>query len=205
MVEPNNLKDSTSVTMLFNMVRALGCSLWSPLSSPLFWACSDLVCFDCIHLVNLPSVCRLITILDESMTIVLCANFRCLTEVSVEHRCWLCRCWMWIFPAGSWWFTDRKRWVQRAWLIWTGRDSEGWCWRPNRISQMRSLHKNLVCPDVAGCSVVPFWLHHPLTCLLDKKTERGLASVQWYHSDIHHSKCMKTWHLNLKLFKLNWN
>ncbi len=45
-----------------------------------------------------------------------------------ELQCWSYECWMCIFPAslaaaclsGSWWSTDRRRWAQRAELVWAG-------------------------------------------------------------------------------------
>ncbi len=81
---------------------------------------------------------------------------------------------------GSWWFTDRWRWVQRAELVYSEGCPGWWCWKPSWSLQTGSLHKSLVCPDVGGCSAIPCWLHHPQTCLLCRKT----AGVQQDSSNV---------------------
>ncbi len=99
------------------------------------------------HLLNLLSVSRLVTILDEADQCgVICklqeldrGGFRCAVvcvctgrraagrEHSPEElQCWSYGCWMCIFPAslaclsGSCWSTDRWTWAQRAELVWAG-------------------------------------------------------------------------------------
>ncbi len=53
-----------------------------------------------------------------------------------------------------------------------------------RVSGMMVLKAELlVCPDAAGWSSVPCWLHHPQTCLLCRKTADSPVRVQWRPSD----------------------
>ncbi len=159
------------------------------------------------QLFNLLSVSRLVTVLIEADNCgVICelqeldrGVFRCAVigvqgeeqwereHIPEGHQCWSYRCWMRIFPAslaaaclsGSWWSTDTWRWAQRAELIWTGGGLGWWCWRPRWSPQTGSLHKSLVYPNVVGYNAVPFWLHHPPTCLLGKQTAGGPVRVQW--------------------------
>ncbi len=101
-----------------------------------------------------------------------------------EHRlCWLWESWMWICPASlsaaclseMWWSTDRWRWAQRAVSVCLREGRAGWYWRPNWSPQIISLHNYQVCQGVARCNAVPFWLHHPQTCLPCTQTKEGPA------------------------------
>ncbi len=107
-----------------------------------------------------------------------------------ELQCWSYGCWMRIFPAslaaaylsGSWWFTDRWRWGgELCQFILKG--VRMMVLKAELKSTNRSSHKSLVCPDVAGWSAVPCWLHHPQTCLLCRQTAGGPVRVQWRPSD----------------------
>ncbi len=124
-------------------------------------------------------------------------NFRSLTEmcsrwctgrsvVGREHspeelQCWSYGCWMRIFPAslaaaclsGSCWSTDRQRWRRRAVSVYSEGCPGWWCLKRSWSLQTGSSHKSLVCPDAAGWSAVPCWLHLPQTCLLCRQTAGG--------------------------------
>ncbi len=207
MVVPRNLNDSTAFTELFMIVsggRAGGFLLKSTIISTVLSVLSFRL-FRLHQLLNLRSISRLVTVLDEADECgVVCklqefdrGVFRG-AVVSVEGEAqwernnpegssaWWCRCWMRIFPAslaaaclsGSWWSTDRWRWARRAVSVYSEGCPGWWCWKRSWSPQTGSLHKSLVFPDVGGCSAIPCWLHHPQTCLLGKKTAGGPARVQ---------------------------
>ncbi len=118
-----------------------------------------------------------------------------------ELQCWSYGCWMRIFPAslaaaclsGSWWSTDKWRWDGELYqFILKGVRDDGVKSRAEVYKQdqilwnyvrILSSHKSLVCPDAAGWSAVPCWLHHPQTYLLCRQTAGGPIRVQWRPSD----------------------
>ncbi len=89
---PRNLNDSTAVTVLFMTVSGRRAGLGSPegpQSSPL---CFERVKLQIVktapdsQLLNLLSVSRLVTVLDEAISVVLSANIRSLTEGSLDMQ-----------------------------------------------------------------------------------------------------------------------